>query len=412
MTPVKSLISPRRALAYMPFVSRCSQISSGVSTKISIKFSLIIADAETGKNEQILLTRDGAEKFTSRGVAWSPDGKIIAVGAVQANSKSSDILAIRAADGSIEKIGDGGWNNEFNLAWLKNGGGPVLINIAENRNYESLETWLVSYPSGAPRKITNESVRYSHFSLSVSGDDKMALLALHNNLQIWRAENGDLRRPRNILDGARIRQEGKGGLAVAPDGRIFYTARTSGDINICEMSATGENQRQVTPSQSGADDFQVNVTADNRFLVFVSNRSGKGEIWRANPYGSNLKQLTDGGKNIQATISPDGRWVIYTSFGNGKQTLWRVSIEGGEPQPLTAEETSWAAVSPDGKSIACVYEKMLGAFDRRIAIYPFDGGSPLKIFTASKYGALENRLRWSPGGAALIYKDRLLGLWQ
>jgi Tol biopolymer transport system component len=240
----------------------------------------------------------------------------------------------------------------------------------------------------------------------------MALLAIHHNPQIWQADGGDLSKARKILDGARLRQEGKGGLSVAPDGRIFYIARTNGDTNIWEMSANGENQRQVTPSQKGAEDFQVSVTADSRFLVFVSNRSGKGEVWRANLDGSNLKPLTSGGRNFQPTVSPDGKWVVYTSARDGKPTLWRVSIEGGEPQQLTTEETSWAAVSPDGKFIACVYGKILDAFDSRIAIYAFDGGSPLKIFTASRFGLLERRLRWSPDGAAIIYKDRLQGLWQ
>src|SRR5437870_13387275 len=37
--PVKPRISPRRALADMPFASRCSQISNGVSTKTSMNCS-------------------------------------------------------------------------------------------------------------------------------------------------------------------------------------------------------------------------------------------------------------------------------------------------------------------------------------------------------------------------------------
>jgi Tol biopolymer transport system component len=376
------------------------------------KNSLVVADAETGKNEQILLTRGAAEKFISNGLAWSPDGTIIAFGAGRTKGKGGEILAVRVADGEIQKIGDGSWNKEFNLVWLKDGGGLLVINLTDSKTYESLETWLVSYPAGAARKITNESVRYSHYSLSVSTDDKIALLSIYGNPQIWRADGADLSKSHKLLEGARTRQEGKGGLAVAPDGRIFYIARTNGDTNVWEMSADGENQRQVTPSQKGADDFQINVTTDNRFLVFVSNRSGKGEIWRANLDGSNLTQLTTGGGNMQATVSPDGQWVVYTSIRDNKQTLWRVSIDGGVPRQLTTEETSWAAVSPDGKFIAGVYGKILDAFESRFAVYAFEGGSPLKIFTASKYGVLDRRLRWSPDSQGIIYKDRLQGLWQ
>ncbi len=37
--PVNSLISPRRAFAYIPFTSRCSQTDNGVSTKTSMNWS-------------------------------------------------------------------------------------------------------------------------------------------------------------------------------------------------------------------------------------------------------------------------------------------------------------------------------------------------------------------------------------
>lgn len=376
------------------------------------KNTLVVADAETGKNETLLVTREGAEKFGANGVAWSPDGKTIVVGAGKKRGRNYELLAINSGNGEIEKIGERDWNRELNLVWLKDGSGLLVINQKETGNYESLQTWHVAYPSGEARQITTESIRYSHFSLSVSDDDKLALLAVRNYPQIWQAQDGDNNKRRKIFDGARNRQEGKGGLAVASDGRIFYTARTGEDKTVWEMNLNGENHRQITPAQTDAEDYQVNVTADNRYLVFGSNRSGKGEIWRANTDGSNLTQLTEGGGSFQPTLSPDGKWVIYTSSKDGKTTLRRISVEGGASSRLTTDETSWAAVSPDGRFIACAYGKSLDAFDRRIAIYPFDGGAALKIFKVARFGQLENRLRWSPDGTGVIYKDRLLGLWR
>jgi TolB protein len=125
-----------------------------------------------------------------------------------------------------------------------------------------------------------------------------------------------------------------------------------------------------------------------------------------------LTQLTTGGGNIQPTLSPDGKWVVYTGNRGGNSSLWRTSIEGGKSSPLTTDETSWATISPDGRFIACAYGKTNHAFDQRIAVYPFEGGAALKIFTAARNSLLDNRLRWSPDGKSIIYKDRIHGLWQ
>ena len=376
------------------------------------KNSLVTADAETGSGEKLILTREGAERFAVYAVAWSPDGKSIVAGTGKKQGGMYELSKIDVETGRLEKIGERDWSPQLNLAWLSDGSGLLLISETEGGNFESLQTWLVAYPSGDARKITTESVRYSHYSLSASDDNKLALLSMRSDPQIWQTVGGDYSKPRKILEGSRKRQEGKNGLAVASDGRIFYTARTGAETNIWEMSANGENHRQITPTQADAEDRQVSVTPDNRYLVFVSDRSGKGEIWRANTDGSNLTQLTTDGGNVQPTLSPDGKWVVYTRMRGGRRTLWRVPVEGGEPYQLTTDETSWAAVSPDGRLIAGAYGKFRDAFDQRIAVYPFEGGAALKVFPGVRPALLENRLRWSPDGSAIIYKDRIHGLWR
>lgn len=115
---------------------------------------------------------------------------------------------------------------------------------------------------------------------------------------------------------------------------------------------------------------------------------------------------------LPRSVAPDGKWVIYSASQDGKSKLWRVSIEDGEPSQITHEETSWAAVSPDGKYIACAFGKAVDAIDKRVAVFPFTGGSPIKIFNIAKHGMLFNRLRWSPNSRAVIYKDIVQGLWR
>lgn len=104
--------------------------------------------------------------------------------------------------------------------------------------------------------------------------------------------------------------------------------------------------------------------------------------------------------------------MIYAASRDAKSTLWRVIIEGGQPTQISDRETSWLVVSPDGKFIACVYGVAVDANAKKIAILPIAGGDPVKTFSLAKNGIGYNRLRWSSGGEAIIYKDLVQGLWR
>lgn len=120
---------------------------------------------------------------------------------------------------------------------------------------------------------------------------------------------------------------------------------------IWTMGADGSYQKQLT--SAGHRDLHLSTTADGRYMIFCSNRSGTFEIWRAHPDGSDLKQLTSNGNNSEPNVSPDGRWVVYMSARDGVRTLWRVGIEGGEPVRLT-EQPRFVASNLSGRQIHCL----------------------------------------------------------
>ena len=89
---------------------------------------------------------------------------------------------------------------------------------------------------------------------------------------------------------------------------------------------------------------------DNRFIFFVSNRTGEAQVWRMNADGSNQTQITfkEGGSPI--FVSLDGRWVYYQHAL--QSMLWRASTEGGEEQIVLNKERYSFAFSPDGARVA------------------------------------------------------------
>jgi len=373
--------------------------------------SLMIANAENGKDERVLAILEKPENAFGGGVSWSPDGQLIAFAA--SCVEGTRILAASTSDGSISKIGEPVGNRIVNLAWMPDGKG-LIVNRNSSNDAGDGQVWQAPYPQGEMQKITTDTHNYSLFSLSVSSDNRLAVLQARMDPKIWITSDGDTRKSRQILEGTRFRAEGQHGLAVAPDGKVLFSARSGESRTIWEVDVDDSaNQRQLTVSQKDSNDDQVSVTADDRFLVFESNRSGQGEIWRANRDGSDLKQLTSGGGNIQPAVSPDSLWVVYIAVRDGKSRLMRVSIDGGEPMQMTNGKASWPAVSPDGKFVAFGTDEESDANPNQvIKVIPFEGGEPIKSFELPVSGIWYNRLRWSPDGKAIIYKDEVQGLWR
>jgi TolB protein len=175
------------------------------------------------------------------------------------------------------------------------------------------------------------------------------------------------------------------------------------------MDEDGKNQKQLTV-HAGFNTFPW-VTPDGRNIVFTSNRSGgTRRIWRMDTDGGNLKQLTEGSGDTYPKSSPDGSWVLFQSTRTGPPRLWKVSIDGGEPVRLTDKLTLNPTVSPDGNLVACFYREDQPNAPIKVAVIPFAGGDPVKVFDVPGSVTTPAGLRWTPDGRALNYIDTTNGV--
>ena len=73
----------------------------------------------------------------------------------------------------------------------------------------------------------------------------------------------------------------------------------------------------------------------------------------------------------QAKVSPDNRWIAFVTDRSGKDEVWIAEFPSGEnPRPLSRDGGSFPQWSAGGKELVYVTE------DRRLVAVPFNNGSP------------------------------------
>ncbi|MBD0371577.1 MAG: protein kinase [Pyrinomonadaceae bacterium] len=364
---------------------------------------LIVANVD-GSGERKLTARKGDIFFSYGGPSWSSDGRTIvsAVGSYKGGFNIS-VIAVDAESGEQREFTSQKWASVGRVAWLADGKGLILTAQEQGATYTQI--WHLSYPEGAARKITNDLNSYGSVSLTA---DSGTLVATQSETisNIWVGPQGDLSRVKQVTTGNKG-WYGYAGIAWTADGHVIYTSAASGNLDIWSMNADGSNQKQLTTAPQ--DDEAPAVSPTGSYIVFISERGGMPSIWRMDMDGGNQKQLTSGQEDYIPDVSSDGHWIVFSSWRSGKSALWKMPFEGGEPAQLTDRFTYYAAISPDGKLIACGFtDEQPGAL-QRIALLPIDGGEFTKTLDMPVTASV-SPLRWSADGKAILYRDTRNGV--
>jgi Tol biopolymer transport system component/DNA-binding winged helix-turn-helix (wHTH) protein len=414
------------ALYQMPTLGgTAKRLADGIESRVAIspdekRFAFVRLYLESGVVVKALVVRnaDGSgEKELFRAElpydfggsiqqpAWSPDGKILACTIRStAGGLHYEVLAVRLEDGVVTPIPSPRWSFIGAIEWLNDSGGLVVAATAQDGSGDTsgfifTQLWQLPFPNGEARRITNDLSGYKSVRLTA---DSQTLVTVQANpgADLWTvASNGATSEAQQIDSG---NGHGGGGVAWTPDGKIVSASRESHQI--WSMEANGSNPRQLT-TEGG---MLPTVTADGRYIVFQSLRSGTPNIWRMDVDGANPKPLTNGPFNIFATTSADSQWVLYSSLGAGRPAIRRVPIDGGTPELLIDRRAVRPVVSPDGQLIACnLYDEASARW--KVAIIPFSGGEPVKLLDIPN-PSRTRRLRWTPDGRAVAYIETSNGV--
>jgi Tol biopolymer transport system component/DNA-binding winged helix-turn-helix (wHTH) protein len=375
-----------------------------VSGRFGDDLTLFIRDTASGAT-RALVKREGPALFGLP--TFSPDGRRVALvyGSAEASESVSASLGVTSFDlesGAETRVTQPRWVGVSQLAWLPDGSGFVLS--ASEQELSPAQIWTLSFPAGEVRRVTNDLNTYLGASLTADGS---ALVTVQTDRvpNIWVAPAGDASRARQLTTGSG-KFDGYYGVSWAPDGRLVYASVASGSWDIWVMNGDGTGQRQLTVG--ARSNYGPSVSADGRYIVFVSNRAGAAfNVWRMEADGSNPVRLTFGRGENFPHVTADGRWVVYASVGAGQESaVWKVPVEGGEPVRLTRRPASWPFVSPDGKWFVCTYGD--GPFPaNKLAVISIEGGEPTRLYDIP--ASFRANTVWLPDNRGIAFLDSRTG---
>ena len=366
--------------------------------------ALMVGNTDGSGEPRTIAATKQPNGFSTSGPSWSPDGKRIACGMINATGTGNSTVVELSVDGGDPKpIGSEKWASVGRVLWLPDASGLIMTAQPESSSIGT-QVWFLPYPSGQARRITNDLNGYGEVSLGLTSDSStIATLQQVISSSIWTTRpNENASQAREILK-TNLPET----IAWTPDGKIVYASRTGENWDIWTANNDGSEPKQLT-----ADSFidqQPSVSGDGRYVVFQSIRSGNRNIWRVDIDGSNPKQLTEGVSEDAAPVcSPDGRFVVFTSNRSGKVAIWKVAIDGGPASQLVDRVSQFPSISPDGKLIAYFYNDEQANNQPKLSMIPFEGGEPVKTIDLSRT-VQPIAFGWMPDARSVAYLASVSG---
>ncbi len=222
--------------------------------------------------------------------------------------------------------------------------------------------WLLDTPSGKSRQVP----------VKITSDE-------NQNPMEWKVIS-------STADSFHLSPSGRR-AAIVSHGEIFTVATDRGE----PQRVTNSYRRDTSPQWS----------PDGKWIAYISDESGREEIWIADEFGRTRRKLTDADTEKRGLQwAPDSKSVLFSSTDN---KLWRLDADPVKLTEIANADTgapSNARFSPDGKWISFVKMDR----DNRPHVYVKPAGSApgqdeRMVGIDDLFAATD--ARWSPDGKRL-----------
>jgi Tol biopolymer transport system component len=293
-------------------------------------------------DEQWKLTDPPADSFGDADPAVSPDGRVIVfkrmtsydVGNLYLLELTNDL---KPRGPPVQLTFDG--RGAEGLVWTPDGHEIIFAAIG---NLWRLE--ISGGRAGRPERLPFTQRLVSHPVISSDGQ-RLAYCQKNSLSDILRVELSDPATaagpPARFISSTRSELHPE----YSPDGkRIAFVTNRSGRPEIWTCDSDGSNLLRLVPKLGWTSEFRLNWSPDGEWIAFTSIQDGNRDVWVVRAEGGVLKRLTsEPSQDVSGSWSHDGKWIYFTSDRGGEPGIWKIPSAGGEPVRIAKEE-AWAVV--------------------------------------------------------------------
>ena len=306
-----------------------------------------------------------------------------------ADFKGSCLWPMYAASGEIYFVSDR-TASEKNIKY----GGPEVMKSVNN-------IWKISDKGGAAVQVTHHTDGNLYFP-SISEDRKT--IVYEDNFGLWKLDVASGRSAEIRID---VRSDSKENdtewVTVSNEAESFHlspSGRRAAVVSHGEIftiaTDRGEPQRVTETSWREQD---ARWSPNGKWIAFVSDRTGRQEVWISDELGKNPKKLSDADCDKTAVVwAPDSKSLLWAGSDH---RLRKVDVENGQTEVVASSDTGLVAgaqYSPDGKWISYLKEDKL--LRSHVWIKNLASGDEHRI--VSDQFQLANSAKWTPDGKKLL----------
>ncbi|MFJ8536421.1 trypsin-like peptidase domain-containing protein [Streptomyces sp. NPDC093591] len=320
------------AMAFSQDGKTLATVNSGASDKM-----VKLWDLTSGKSRTTWIL---PEEYGTSSVAFSPDGKTVAISGDDSKVRLRDVSSGKARRTLDHRTGEA-----FSLAFSPDGK-TIAAQIVNSSVDADNTTRLWDVNSGTPL-ARKSSFADSTTPLAFSPDGKsLATGGAYDTLKLWNADTG---KSLGTANGYTAAVES---IAFSPDGNTIATGHRDGSVRLLDL-VTG-NFRATLKGHT-TEVSSLAFSRDGKILA-TSSTFGDVRLWNATNRNSR-SVLHDGSELDSVRFSPDGRTLA--TYGDWASVqLWKVLSGKEEHHPLgdphDFSTTNWYSIafSPDGRSLA------------------------------------------------------------